>query len=295
MSKQASVSFAALIDVIKALRAPDGCPWDKEQTHRSLAPYAIEEAHELAEAIENGSRPELMSELGDVLLQVMLHSEIARQSGQFDIFDVVQTLHDKMIRRHPHVFGPSKVPNNATDDVTRKEFGKTISTDEVLANWDEIKKLEKESRPAPSQERFEVPLSLPALTRAAKIGSKSKAHRFDWTTVQGVLNKVDEEIAELKEAVLEGDLGHQEHELGDVFFSLAQLARHLKLEPEQTLRAANQRFERRFFKMKKMIQDNNENYDSLSAEQLEDYWRKVKVAEKSSLTSATLNSHPKAK
>jgi tetrapyrrole methylase family protein/MazG family protein len=267
-----TVSFAQLNEVIKALRAPDGCPWDKEQTHRSLAPYAIEEAHELVEAIENGSQAEMQSELGDVLLQVMLHSEIARQEGRFDIFDVFKALHDKMIRRHPHVFGPTKV----------------ATSDEVLVNWDEIKKIEKESAPPRPLDRFDVPLGLPALSRATKIGSKSKSYKFDWNSTQGVLDKVDEEIAELKEAIDGGDLRHQEHELGDVLFSLAQLARHLKLEPEQALRSTNQRFERRFFLMKKMIQESGENYDSLSTEQLEDYWRKVKVAEKSSLTSETL-------
>lgn len=271
-------SFESLIEVIKALRGPQGCPWDKEQTHRTLTPFAIEEAHELAEAIEIGSETDMISELGDLLLQVMLHSEIGRQAGRFDIFDVIEAIGGKMVNRHPHVFA------NAT----------AANSEEVLANWSEIKAKEKAAKQSagaktPLQARFDVPLAIPALTRAQKIGEKTKRLRFDWSEPEEVLHKVDEEIDELKIEISRRATDPSnstesmkikaalEHEMGDVLFSLAQLSRHLGLEAEQCLRTANSRFETRFFAMQKHIHDSGRVYDQLGTDELESAWQETKI------------------
>jgi tetrapyrrole methylase family protein / MazG family protein len=252
-------SFESLLDVMKALRGPDGCPWDKEQTHKTLVPYAIEEAHELAEAIESDDEAELVSELGDVLLQVVLHAEIARQENRFDVFDVIATLNEKMVRRHPHVFSDVEVAN----------------IDEVWSNWKKIKEVEKEGKK--TSDKFDIPINLPALTRSSKIGSKTKGFRFDWENAEQVLMKVEEEIAELKEAIRSGKTEEKEHELGDILFSVAQVARHLKIEPEQALRVANARFEKRFFKMKEIAEAAGKNFSNLSNDELEALWKQVKI------------------
>ncbi len=254
-------SFESLLEIVAALRGPEGCPWDKEQTHRTLTPYAIEEAHELAEAIEAGDEKEMVSELGDLLLQVALHSEIGRQAGRFDVHDVLEAIGTKMVRRHPHVFGDARVSDSG----------------EVLKNWDEIKKREAAGRSAAPENRFDVPLSLPALSRSGKIGAKTKRHRFDWPDWQGVLAKVEEELAELKAAIAGGVPEEVESEVGDLLFSIAQLARHLGTDPEQALRTTNQRFESRFFTMKKLAERDGNDFSKLSSPELERYWERAKA------------------
>ncbi len=271
-------TFESFLHIVEALRGPDGCPWDKEQTHRSLTPYAIEEAHELAEAIEGGSETEMVGELGDLLLQVVLHAEIGRQENRFDIHDVIEAIGNKMVRRHPHVFGDTTVSGTA----------------EVLKNWQQIKAEEKQTEASGNkhdktpykksndsantqfQTRFEIPIHLSALTRSQKIGSKTKAHRFDWPDWKGVLAKVEEELQELRGAIDNNDKGHQEAELGDLLFSLAQLARHLDIEPEQALRTTNRRFEQRFFTMKSLASAEGRDFDSLTEADLEQLWQQAK-------------------
>jgi tetrapyrrole methylase family protein / MazG family protein len=254
-------SFESLVEVVKALRGPDGCPWDKEQTHRTLTPYAIEEAHELAEAIERGQSQEMVDELGDLLLQVALHSEIGRQEGRFDIHDVIEALNTKMVRRHPHVFSDTKVETSG----------------EVLQNWAVIKASEKAAKGSAEPTRFDVPLNLPALSRASKIGSKTKKFKFDWSKPEEVLAKVDEELREVREAIKSGSAEEKESEIGDLLFSVAQLARHLDIEPEQALRVTNQRFENRFFKMKDLAKKDARVFEELTPAELEEYWRRVKL------------------
>lgn len=253
--------FESLLKIVEALRGPNGCPWDKEQTHRSLTPYAIEEAHELAEAIEAGRQDEIISELGDLLLQVVLHAEIARQEGRFDISDVIRAISEKMVRRHPHVFSDTKVTDSK----------------EVLDNWSKLKAQEKKSKEAPT-DRFDVALSLPALARSQKIGEKTKRYRFDWDTAEDVLKKVEEELSELKTAMAKADRAELEHELGDLLFSVAQLARHLNLEAEQCLRTANARFEKRFFHMKNQLAARGREMTALPPEELEAAWQEAKKA-----------------
>lgn len=256
--------FDAILSVVRSLRGPGGCPWDIEQTTETLAPFAIEEAYELAEAIESGDPEKIKEELGDVLLQVVLHAHIAKQEKKFDISDVIEGICSKLIRRHPHVFGEVKVKDAA----------------EVLKNWDAIKNKEKaNAKTAKTSDKFNIPLHLPALQRSAKIGDKTNKHNFDWDDALHVFEKVEEEFFELKEALgkkKKMKMSHVKEELGDLLFSLAQLARHLKSEPEQVLRNANRKFEKRFFKMKKTAEKNGKKLKDFSTHQLEKFWQQVK-------------------
>lgn len=249
--------FSSLIEVVSALRGPDGCPWDKEQTHESLTKYVIEEAHELAEAIDKSSAEETLDELGDVLFQVVLHSEIARQNNSFTIEDVIENLNNKMIRRHPHVFSDQILKNS----------------DAVVENWDKIKASEKKKQPT---DRFDIPSGLSPLLRSEKIGKKTKKYNFDWPDTNGVLAKVDEELNELKEAILQLGIEEKEHELGDLLFSIAQLARHLKIDSEKALRKANLRFEKRFFNMLKVKSITLNELSQMSEAELESLWQESK-------------------
>ncbi len=286
-------SFSALVEIVEALRGPEGCPWDKEQTHASLVPFAIEEAYEFAEAVEvshaaqgnsqetedrKQADAEMASELGDMLLQVVLHAEIAKQRNAFSIEEVLEAINSKMIRRHPHVFADEVATNSS----------------EVLAQWDILKQKEKKPKP---NDRFDIPNALPALLRASKIGAKTNQLKFDWQNALQVWPKVEEELLELKQALdslqwsapkiqlTEKDvaseqkpplLQHLEHEIGDVLFSVAQLARHMNVDPEQALRVANQRFEQRFFTMQKITQDEGLSWHLLSDEEKEIQWKKSK-------------------
>lgn len=255
--------FQSLVQVVKALRDPEnGCPWDLEQTHKSLVKHMIEEAHELVEAIEGGSREHIIEELGDVLLQVILHSEIARQSNSFDILDVIEGLNKKMISRHNHVF------EHVSGSVEAK------NAEAALANWEQRKLEEKKNKP--QKDSFEVPVSLPSLQRASKIGGKTKKFNFDWDNVNQVLKKVDEEIAELRDAIESGSTEHISSELGDSLFSLAQVGRHLDIDPESALRQTNQRFESRFFKMKKSVEEQGKSLSEMKPAELEAAWQEAK-------------------
>ena len=283
-------NWQQLLTIIAALRAPDGCPWDREQTNRSLVPYAIEETFELAEAVEGGVDTAIVEELGDVLLQVVLHSQIASETARFAIDDVVRTISEKMIRRHPHVFGP--------------EAKNGITTSQVLENWQEVKKSEKAEAAAKKTAatgvnfRFDIPLALPSLQRAAKIGEKTARFRFDWPNWNSVLTKVDEELNEVKVALKESltqvynakdapETGTSRDpvscEIGDLLFSVAQLARHRGLDPEQCLREANARFERRFgilrdLEVSRSTADGR-NWESRSQDELAALWSDAKAEE----------------
>ncbi len=256
--------FQSLVEVIKMLRGPNGCPWDRQQTHTSLTRFAIEEAHELAEAIDSGEMDEVKSELGDLLLQVVLHSEIARQEGEFEIFDVIETLNKKMLRRHPHVFSGASVKG----------------ADHVAKNWEDIKKQEKTEKQDTGAENhlftFDLPKSLPSLLSSFKIGEKTKKYNFDWPDLPPVMEKVKEELSELEEAILSGDKQHYTEELGDLLFSVAQVARHLDIDPEQALRQTNQKFEKRFQKMIEFAGGNENTLKEMSTNDLENLWIRAK-------------------
>jgi tetrapyrrole methylase family protein/MazG family protein len=249
--------FEALLKVVEHLRGPDGCPWDKEQTHETLTRFAIEEAHELAEAIDSGNQDAIKDELGDLLLQVILNSEIARQEGRFDIYDVIENLNQKMVRRHPHVFGDVKVSGSS----------------QVLENWAQIKAKEKGGL---KKEGFGIPKGLPSLLHAHKIGEKTQKLAFDWETVAQVWDKVNEEHEELAAEIKSGDLKRQEEELGDLLFSLVHLARHMGMDSEQILRKTNRRFEERFFRMQDLVAKAGQTWKDLGANEKEIFWKKAK-------------------
>ncbi len=256
--------FESLLEIMKTLAGPEGCPWDKEQNHTTLIPYLIEEAHEVVEAIEQNDQSGMVEELGDLLLQIVFHAELGRQSGQFEIADVISSINDKMVRRHPHVFA------NIT----------ATTADQVKQNWDEIKMGEKKAQGKSETPNLGGPLGVPALQRSHKIGEKTRRQAFDWPNIQGVWQKLEEETSELKESMTTGGVKEIEHELGDVLFTVAQLARHLKLDPEAALRKANQRFENRYFDMLQLASEKKQKWEQLTNEQKEMLWQEVKRQQK---------------
>lgn len=254
-----SAETQSFIEIVATLRGPQGCPWDKEQTHQSLAPYAVEEVHELIEALESGDDNKTKEELGDVLFQVVLHAQLASEREAFSFADVVKTVREKMIRRHPHVFGDVKAE----------------TPQKVVENWEALKRQEKSGAP---QKNLDVPVTLPALQRAAKIGQRTHKLKFDWENAEQVWEKVREEMGELEEAL---DSEKEEaifHEIGDMLFSLAQLSRHLGRDPEQILREGNRRFESRFEKMMELAHSRGLDWDRLSNDDKEQLWNSAKKA-----------------
>lgn len=250
--------LAALKKIVADLRGPEGCPWDKEQTTVSLTPYLIEECFELVEVLEKHDWPAVRDELGDLLFQIVLHSQLASEQGHFQLEQVVESISSKMLRRHPHVFADVKVNNSQ----------------EVIENWDQIKKTEKSGG---IHNPIEVPAGLPALQRAHKIGKKTQKIKFDWDTHEQVLEKVEEEFNELKiELKKDPKSKATAEELGDLLFSIAQLARHLDLEPEQILRQANSKFETRFQAMWSQALSEKKDFLNMSLEEKETRWKSAK-------------------
>jgi tetrapyrrole methylase family protein/MazG family protein len=260
--KTAGEAFEELVRLMARLRAPGGCPWDREQTHASIKPYLIEEAYEVIEAIDAGDPVELKKELGDLLLQVVFHAQMAHEADRFDIVEVAQAICDKLVHRHPHVFGDVEVKDAA----------------EVLHNWSRLKakeRLASDDRSAIAG----VPRGMPALLRAARLGEKAGRVGFDWKSAADVLDKVREETAELEAAMLDGDRGAIEAELGDLLFALASLARHSDVEPETALAKAADRFSRRFRRMEERLRRDGRELHEVSAEELEAAWQRAKRGE----------------
>lgn len=251
--------FSSLLQLMRDLRGPDGCPWDKEQTHLSLAPYAIEETFEMVEALEKQDDTEFCDELGDVLFQVVVHAQLAAERNAFDMTDVIKAINEKLVRRHPHVFSQVQVSG----------------TDEVIKNWSDIKAKEKAGKIKPV---FSIPKGLPALPTAEKIGSKTEQLKFDWDNARQVLAQLKSEIAELEAEMnrAEQDTESLDHEMGDVLFSAAQLARHLNLDAESSLRRTNLRFQKRFNAMLDDCDNNVDQFIALSSQQKEELWKKAK-------------------
>jgi tetrapyrrole methylase family protein/MazG family protein len=263
----ASDAFAHLIALMHRLRAPGGCPWDAEQTHGSIKNYLIEEAYEAVEAIDRASDGELRDELGDVLLQVVFHAEMAAERQAFDIRGVIDGLSAKLIRRHPHVFG---------DETAR-------SSEEVTANWARIKAQERNTADtAPTNVPYAlagVPRALPALLRAHRLGQKAAAANFDWDTPEEVRAKLEEEIRELDAALAQGDAASAARELGDVVFTAASLARKLGCNAETLVQAALDRFERRFKEMERDLCAHGKAVESSSPGDLQAAWDRAKRRE----------------
>lgn len=250
--------FRKLVEIMDRLRSPGGCEWDRAQTHGTLRQYLLEEAHEVIDAINRDDPESMREELGDLLLQVLFHARIAREQGRFDIDGVIESITEKMIRRHPHVFG-----------------GATADTPEAVSRqWDHIKKtLENKAH---DSEIGGVPRTLPSLLRAAKITKKAARAGFDWERTGQVLEKVEEELAELREAVDAGNPEAVEHELGDVLFALVNLARFLHVNPEIALISANDRFEERFRAMEKIAAESGGSVRTSDMATLDRYWERAK-------------------
>jgi ATP diphosphatase len=257
-----------LLDVMARLRDPQsGCPWDREQDFASLVPYTLEEAYEVVDAIHRGDIDGIRDELGDLLFQVVFHSRMAEESGTFTFDDVARGIAEKMLRRHPHVFGSKE----------------QIERGAVAGSWEHIKATERAVRDEPTVSALDgIALALPALIRAEKIGKRAARIGFDWPDCAGPADKVEEEFAELTEAMSGGDPDHQAEELGDLLFAVANLARHLRIDPEQALAAANRKFERRFRRMEQGIQSNGERPQDLDLATLEEHWQAAKKAERGS-------------
>jgi MazG family protein len=244
--------------IMHRLRAPGGCPWDAEQTHASLVPNLIEETYETVDTIQRGDLEHLKEELGDVLLQVVFHSELAEEAGHFTLDDVARGISDKLIRRHPHVFAHSTA----------------ATSDAVLHQWDAIKRAEKGDERQPFLHR--VGNGLPALLRAAKLQKKAAKAGFDWPDEAGVLAKLREELEELHEAVATGDAAAVDEELGDLLFSAVNLARFRKTDPEVLMAAANTKFEQRFAAMENHLQQQGLDLASATLDQMEASWQNAK-------------------
>lgn len=264
LDSQGGQTFPALVALMRRLLAPDGCPWDREQDFASLRQYVLEEACEVIDAIEEDDRSALREELGDLALQVVFLSELARREGSFGLDDVIREVVEKLVRRHPHVFGDDTAEDSA----------------EVLRNWDAIKAREKRARPLLDN----IPRSLPALLGAQKMSDRVARVGFDWPDGAGSRSKVDEEVGELDEAVAGGKQAEIEHELGDLLFALVNFARHHGLDAEQALRKSNDRFRRRFDHVERKVRGNHGDWPrrdgkptaGVPLEELEGYWQDAK-------------------
>lgn len=251
-------SIEKLLDIMVALRRD--CPWDREQDFASIAPYTVEEAYEVADAIAREDWPELRGELGDLLFQVVFHARMADELQLFDFNDVVDSICEKMTRRHPHVFGTSD----------EREAGAQPGS------WEAIKADERGGETADTSALAGIAGNLPALKRAAKLGKRASASGFDWPDTSGVLDKIREEQQELQEACVQQDHAAMQHELGDLLFSVVNLARHLKLDPEEALTQANRRFERRFRTLEAGLASNGQSVADADLETLEVAWQAAK-------------------
>ncbi|HKI86222.1 MAG TPA: nucleoside triphosphate pyrophosphohydrolase [Thermoanaerobaculia bacterium] len=252
-----------LIHLVHRLRAPDGCPWDRAQELEDVRAYLIEEAHETAAALDDGDWDEIGAELGDLLFQVAFLLELGREAGRLEPGAVIDGIEAKMVKRHPHVFGEERLE----------------TASQVAARWERRKLAEDGSEGALSG----VPRSLPALVAAYRMGQKASGIGFDWPQVQEVLSKLDEEVEELKEALARDSAGRKEElrdELGDVLFTVANVARHLEIDPESALAASNRKFKRRFQAVERTLAEEGEDLSQVPAERLEELWRTVKDGER---------------
>ncbi len=252
-------NFNDLVEIMKFLRAPDGCPWDRVQTHKSIRSNFIEETYEVIEAIDNEDSELLKEELGDVLLQVVFHSEMSAEQNEFDINDVINGVCRKLVDRHPHVFGDVKADNS----------------EEALKSWDNVK-MAKKSQDKQSQAMDSVSKALPSLMRAEKIQKKAAKVGFDWENVNGALEKVVEETDELKEAIVKNDYDLQSEELGDLLFSVVNVSRFLKVDSEKALYDACDKFTGRFKKLEILAEERGVDIKTATLSELDSLWDEVK-------------------
>lgn len=251
-------SFEDLVKIMEKLRSPNGCPWDREQTHKSLIPYLVEETYELVDAVEREDWENLKEELGDLLLQVVFHSQIAKENGKFDVNDVVDSICKKLIFRHPHVFG-------CRSDIK--------SSEDVLREWDRFKEKEGKKRDSLLDG---IPKSLPAVDYALKLQKRVAKVGFDWDSYKEALDKVLEEVREVKESAEEGNKDKVEEEIGDLLFMVVNLARLLDVNPEIALRKANRKFSERVSYMERKAKELGKSLSEMSLEEMEKLWEEAK-------------------
>jgi len=252
-----------------------GCPWDRKQNFQTIAPHTLEEAYEVVDTIEREDYVHLANELGDLLFQVVFYAQLGQEAGYFDFDDIVSEIGNKLLVRHPHVF----------PDATIESFGvqKSVTSEQVEGNWEKIKHSERQDKEgSQSSVLDDIPLAFPALTRARKIQKRAANMGFDWPDHTGVMDKIQEEFRELQEAIAQNSPENIEEELGDMFFSLVNLSRHLKVDPETSMRKANDKFEKRFRSLEARVAAEDIILEGMSLELLEEYWQSVKNSEKSS-------------
>ncbi|MGZ8394580.1 MAG: nucleoside triphosphate pyrophosphohydrolase, partial [Nitrospira sp.] len=278
-----SDQFDRVVAIMAQLRAPGGCPWDQKQTHESLKPYLIEETYEALDTIDRRDFAKLKEELGDVLLQVLFHSQIGTEQGTFTIDEVIQQLGDKLVRRHPHVFGDAATAEPA------------LNSDQVVHRWEDIKRAERKDAGKPESVLHDIPQALPALLRAYQTQVRAARAGFDWPEgpqgLTDVFDKLDEEIAELREAISDAGTTPQPTaemaaELGDLFFSLVNLARRLKVNPEESLRQTINRFTSRFHFIEQQASRSGRAVNDLSLAEMDHYWEEAKQLESASAQPA---------
>jgi tetrapyrrole methylase family protein/MazG family protein len=270
---EASGWFEKLVALQARLRAPNGCPWDREQTHSTLRTYLIEEAYEVLDALESGDDAKFAEELGDLLLQVVFHSQIAAEERRFTIADVIREIHEKMVRRHPHVFGTQRAKDAA----------------EVLRNWEQIKAQERGEKSAgesvetpkrPASVLDGVPHTLPATLEGLQLTKKAARIGFDWYDAQGILEKICEECAELQQVLETKDTRRAEEELGDLLFAVVNLARFVQVDPEIALKRANAKFTSRFHEMERQARATGRTLEKVTRTEMEEFWDATKRAER---------------
>jgi MazG family protein len=268
----AAAQFARLVEIVGQLRAPDGCPWDREQTLESLSHFVLEEAYEVVDAIERADPSALREEVGDHIFEGVFLAAIAAERGQFDVADSLRTVSDKLIRRHPHVFQP----DGRVHDADSKQ--RAPSADAALDRWNSLKAQERAGSGRAHTILGGIPATLPALLRAFKIGKRAAAEGFDWKRSRDVVAKIEEEVAELRETVAAANPARAEEEMGDLLFAMANLARQLGIEPETALRKANAKFADRFSAMEQVLAAQGRSMRDLSSDDLEDLWISAKRA-----------------
>ncbi len=255
-------SFQELVEIMRRLRSPDGCPWDREQTTKSLLPYLIEETYEAVDAGDTLDYDRLKEELGDILLHIIFQAEIAEETGAFDITDVIEVITRKMIDRHPHVFD------------NRKE----LTPDQVKQNWEVLKLKNRQAGDRPKTVLGGVPNSMPALLKAYRVQEKAAQFGFDWERIEDVLAKIDEELGEFREALADENREKIREELGDLIFSLVNFARHIEAEPESCLNATIRKFTDRFDKMEQALLTRGLSLKAATLEEMEEEWQRAKTA-----------------
>jgi MazG family protein len=283
MSNQPGRKFERLLDIMRVLRAPGGCPWDREQTHASLRPFVLEETYEVLEAIENGSPDQLREELGDFLFEAVFLAQISEERGDFSIADAIDAICDKLIRRHPHVFA-------------RADGDQPLSSGQVIERWETLKARERaEAGQAPKKRKTTlsgVPKTLPSLLRAYEVSSRAAAVGFDWARPADVLDKIEEEVAEVRHEIetgATGDLSRAEEEMGDLLFAIANLSRKLGIEPEAALRRATEKFTARFEAVEDAFTARGTPLSEVSLEDMEAEWSRVKAEKTEAADVAELN------